>query len=105
MAGFKQGETDLSKVRFLVPLCGKTKDLVFLYEKGFHVIGLEGVEKACLEFFEENNIEFEKVENRPQFPVFQVSFIQIFLPFSLFHPCTVAFGRERSLPILPITAR
>lgn len=39
-----------------VPLCGKTKDLVWLADKGFHVIGVELSSIACNEFFEELQI-------------------------------------------------
>jgi len=41
----------------LVPLCGKSKDLVHLHGLGHTVVGCEGVEQACTEFFSENNIE------------------------------------------------
>ena len=41
-----------------VPLCGKTKDMLWLAEKGFHVIGVEINEKAILSFFNENKIEY-----------------------------------------------
>ena len=46
------------EIRFFVPLCGKTKDLLFLKSQGFQVIGCEGVEKAILDFFNENSLEF-----------------------------------------------
>lgn len=39
----------------LVPLCGKTKDIVWLANKGFHVIGVELSPIACDEFFTEMN--------------------------------------------------
>lgn len=44
----------------LLPLCGKTKDIVHLHSLGHNVIGCEWIEQACLEFFSENNIEFTK---------------------------------------------
>jgi len=44
----------------LVPLCGKSKDLVHLHGLGHNVVGCEGVEQACTEFFSENNIEFTR---------------------------------------------
>ena len=56
-------KTEHESIRFFVPLCGTTPDLVYLYEKGFQVIGLEGVEKACQEFFDKNKIEFERTED------------------------------------------
>lgn len=39
-----------------VPLCGKTKDMLWLAEKGFHVIGVELSPIACNDFFVELNI-------------------------------------------------
>lgn len=37
--------------RVLVPLCGKTPDLRWLYERGNTVVGIDGVEKLIKEFF------------------------------------------------------
>ena len=42
----------------LVPLCGKSQDLIHLHSLGHNVIGVEWIEQACLEFFSENNIEY-----------------------------------------------
>lgn len=39
-----------------IPLCGKTKDMIWLANEGFHVIGVELSEIACNEFFTEMNI-------------------------------------------------
>jgi len=44
----------------LVPLCGKTKDLVHLHSLGHNVIGVEWVELAVDQFFSENNIGFSE---------------------------------------------
>ena len=44
----------------LVPLCGKTSDLIFLANAGYHVIGAELSEIACEAFFVENKITFKK---------------------------------------------
>lgn len=43
--------------RVLVPLCGKSKDLVWLAAQGCDVVGVEFVERAALEFFEEQGVE------------------------------------------------
>jgi len=54
--------------RVLVPLCGKTPDLLWLESKGNEVVGVELSEIAVLAFFEENNLDFERVEGRlPQY--------------------------------------
>ena len=44
----------------LVPLCGKSKDLVHLHSLGHSVVGVEWIEQACTEFFAENNIQFTR---------------------------------------------
>lgn len=41
--------------RILVPLCGKTPDLRWLYERGNEVVGIEGVEKLVSEFFQNHD--------------------------------------------------
>lgn len=38
--------------RVLVPLCGKSLDLLWLADQGFEVVGVEFVEQACEEFFD-----------------------------------------------------
>lgn len=45
-----------------VPLCGKTIDMKWLYDRGFTVVGVEAVEKAILAFFTEQNLEFDVEE-------------------------------------------
>jgi hypothetical protein len=54
------GKSNPEDCRFFVPLCGKSKDLIYLRSQGFSVIGIEAVESACQDFFVENSIEFEK---------------------------------------------
>jgi len=46
--------------RFLVPLCGKSIDMKWLYDQGLTVIGIEAIEKGILEFFSEQGLEFER---------------------------------------------
>jgi len=48
--------------RVLVPMCGKTVDLLWLEEQGNDVVGVELSEIAVLAFFEENGIEHEAVD-------------------------------------------
>ena len=43
----------------LVPLCGKSLDMVWLAEQGHTVIGLEMVEQAVKTFFQEQGLESE----------------------------------------------
>ncbi len=44
----------------LVPLCGKSSDLMFLAREGFSVAGVEFVEQAIREFFREHNLLFQE---------------------------------------------
>ena len=46
--------------RVLVPLCGKTQEMIFLYKQGHEVVGIEASYKACKEFFQDNNIKFSE---------------------------------------------
>ena len=44
----------------LVPLCGKSRDLLWLEELGLDVIGVEFVESAVVDFFRENNLSWKE---------------------------------------------
>lgn len=50
-----------SSKRVLVPLCGKSKDLVWLEQLGNEVVGVELSEIAVAAFFEENALAFDIV--------------------------------------------
>ncbi len=50
--------THLKPGRILVPLCGKSLDMVWLRDQGFKVVGVELSAIACETFFRENNIAF-----------------------------------------------
>lgn len=60
----------------LVPLCGKTKDLLFLSQQCRRVIGVEISEMAVREFLKENNLEAEKF-SFADFSVYQAKNIEI----------------------------
>lgn len=45
--------------RIFLPLCGKSLDLKWLADKGHDVVGCEGVDLGCREFFEEQNIPYK----------------------------------------------
>lgn len=69
--GFHQGEVNPWLLRYwstlglpagsqvLVPLCGKSLDLLWLAEQGHRVLGVELAEKAVLDFFAEWGVEPE----------------------------------------------
>ena len=46
----------------LVPLCGKTVDMLYLSHYAHQVIGVELVEEAILQFFAENNLRYTKFD-------------------------------------------
>jgi len=50
--------------RVYVPLCGKSLDMVFLAERADDVLGVEFVEQAVAEFFEERGLTAE-IETEP----------------------------------------
>ena len=47
----------------LVPLCGKSRDMNWLHEIGYRVVGVEFVEMACEAFFEEQNHTYKRVDH------------------------------------------
>jgi thiopurine S-methyltransferase len=47
----------------LVPLCGKSLDMVWLAEQGHTVVGLDMVKQAIETFFEEQGLEVESTEH------------------------------------------
>jgi len=50
-------------IRVLVPMCGKSLDLLWLEQRGHHVIGLELAEQAVQEFFAEHERPHEVTQN------------------------------------------
>ena len=54
-------ELNLAKgARVLVPLCGKSVDILWLSQQGYEVIGIELSEIAVHDFFEENDLSATK---------------------------------------------
>ena len=49
-----------SGARILVPLCGKSLDLLWLHQHGYRVIGIEISRKAIKDFFNENGLGYER---------------------------------------------
>lgn len=52
---FTSGRKNL---RILVPLCGKSLDMIWLADRGHTVVGVEMIRKAIETFFEENKLEY-----------------------------------------------
>ncbi len=51
--------------RVLVPLCGKSPDLLWLAQRGHDVVGVELSEIAVEGFFTDHNLEFERETDGP----------------------------------------
>ncbi len=87
--GFHEGEvnaylekniTELSLTKndtLFLPLCGKAYDLIWLSERGYHVIGVECSELAVSAFFAENNLS-ANVSEQGQFKVWQSGNITLY---------------------------
>lgn len=61
-----------------VPLCGKSTDLTWLREQGLQVFGVEFVEQACRDFFDEQGKgDALRVSNHPKGPVFSADGITL----------------------------
>jgi thiopurine S-methyltransferase len=54
---FMSEKTIASQTTALVPLCGKSLDMIYLRDKGLNVIGVEIAQQAVEEFFKDNDIE------------------------------------------------
>lgn len=50
--------------QILVPLCGKSLDMIWLAEQGYRVTGIEISELAVRDFFEENSLNHEILRHR-----------------------------------------
>lgn len=56
-----QKELDLKPgQKVLVPLCGKSLDMLWFSQQGLHVTGVELASAACEEFFSENHLAMRK---------------------------------------------
>lgn len=62
--------------RVLVPLCGKTLDLVWLAAQGFRVLGVELAEKAVVDFFAEQQLQAEVLQ-RGAFKVYRAGALEL----------------------------
>lgn len=93
--------------KVLVPLCGKTKDMIWLCSQGLSVHGIEFYETAVREFFEENSMRFEEID-KGDFLHFQGDQITLSVGdfFNLRLESTYDFIYDRaSLVALPIEMR
>lgn len=61
----------------LVPLCGKTQDMLWLQQQPLHVVGAELSDTACSGFFEENDLEYSATQ-KDNFTIYQGDHIELF---------------------------
>lgn len=60
----------------LVPLCGKTIDMLWLAQQDVQVFGVELCKDACLQFFKEQGLRY-RVKQKEGFTVYQCRNIEI----------------------------
>ena len=99
----------LKQGTILVPLCGKTLDMLFLLQQGHSVIGVELSPIACKDFFEENNIEYKKRDSNG-FTIYESEKITLWcgdffkLPSDVWNAVTGIYDRA-ALIALPLDVR
>ena len=87
--GFHEGQVNVYLEQFLplfnlkagdcifMPLCGKAVDILWLSQQGYQIVGVELSEVAILSFFEESDLQFEKVQH-PNFVIYQAQNITLY---------------------------
>lgn len=116
--GFHQEEYNRHLVRFfpglclapgahvLVPLCGKSRDMLWLADQGYRVTGIEISDRAARDFFAENELPAEVVEG-PVGPRYRSGRIEIcvgnFFRFdtSLLPPIDAVYDRAALVALPP----
>lgn len=98
--GVKQGDT------VLVPLCGKSLDMLWLAGQGVRVLGVELSERAVVDFFREQGLT-PQVQQEQRFKVFRGADIQIYCgDFFALTPqdvagCTALYDRAALIALPP----
>lgn len=60
------------KLNVFVPLCGKSKDMLWLSQNNYKVFGVECSDRAVKDFFEENALSYKHAE-KDQYALYQTS--------------------------------
>lgn len=91
----------------LVPLCGKTLDMIWLQSKDLHVSGVELYEEPVKSFFKENNLNDVSVTKMKDFVLYSSGRVNIYTgDFFKFHPGTFDLIYDRaSIVALPLEMR
>jgi len=90
----------------LVPLCGKSPDLIWLRDRGHHVWGVEFVDLACQSLFVENGIPYE-VEQRGNWKIYRGNNLDIIqgdffkLPSKMLPPVNAVYDRAAVVALPP----
>jgi thiopurine S-methyltransferase len=93
--------------RVLVPLCGKSLDLMWLASQGSRVMGVELSEQAVEAFFSEQNLT-PRVTERGAFKVYQADSIEIWcgdffaLDAEALADCTALYDRAALIALPPL---
>ncbi|MCF5723807.1 thiopurine S-methyltransferase [Pseudomonas syringae] len=93
--------------RVLVPLCGKSLDLMWLANQGLRVVGVELSEQAVEAFFSEQNLT-PRISQQGVFKVFQADLIEIWcgdffaLEAEIFADCSALYDRAALIALPPL---
>ena len=68
---------EMKPTTVLIPMCGKSKDILFFAQRGHQVIGVEVSELACDAFFSENGIKYT-TENIEYFKIYKSKYVTIY---------------------------
>lgn len=93
--------------KVLVPLCGKSLDLMWLASQGLRVVGVELSEQAVEAFFSEQNLT-PRITERGVFKVYQADLIEIWcgdffaLDAEVLADCTALYDRAALIALPPL---
>lgn len=93
--------------KVLVPLCGKSLDLMWLASNGYHVLGVELSEQAVEAFFNEQNLT-PRITRHGVFKVYQADLIEVWcgdffaLDAGILADCTALYDRAALIALPPL---
>jgi thiopurine S-methyltransferase len=93
--------------KVLVPLCGKSLDLVWLASQGCHVMGVELSEQAVEAFFSEQGLA-PQISRRGDFKVYQAGLIEVWcgdffaLDAQIVAGCSALYDRAALIALPPL---
>jgi thiopurine S-methyltransferase len=93
--------------KVLVPLCGKSLDLMWLASNGYHVLGVELSEQAVEAFFNEQNLT-PRITRHGVFKVYQADLIEVWcgdffaLDAGVLADCTALYDRAALIALPPL---